>query len=99
MAIIQWLISLFIHPKQESNTMSEPLNDAASSEANSQPSSTIVQQQFTVTAADGAIAVPTQEVKTGVKDFEAALKFVESGVSQLGSAAKDELKALAVKYL
>lgn len=84
MAIIQWLISLFIHPKQEINTMSEPLNDAAVAVSVEQPTQ---------------VAQPAQEVKTGVKDFEAALKFVESGVSQLGSAAKDELKALAVKYL
>lgn len=39
------------------------------------------------------------EVKAGVADFEAALSFVESGVAQLGEAAKDELKELAKKYL
>ncbi|MBE5254528.1 hypothetical protein [Mixta mediterraneensis] len=44
-------------------------------------------------------ASPAAEVKAGVKDFEAALAFVESGVAQLGEAAKDELKALAKKYL
>ena len=44
-------------------------------------------------------ASPAAEVKAGVKDFEAALTFVESGVAQLGEAAKDELKALAKKYL
>lgn len=42
---------------------------------------------------------PAAEVKTGVKDFEAAFAFVEAGVAQLGGAAKDELKALAQKYL
>ncbi len=42
---------------------------------------------------------PSAEVKAGVADFEAALSFVESGVAQLGEAAKDELKALAKKYL
>ena len=42
---------------------------------------------------------PAAEVKAGVADFEAALSFVESGVAQLGEAAKDELKALAKKYL
>lgn len=42
---------------------------------------------------------PPEEVKAGVADFEAALAFVESGVAQLGEAAKDELKALAKKYL
>jgi len=39
------------------------------------------------------------EVKASVADFEAALSFVESGVAQLGDAAKDELKELAKKYL
>jgi hypothetical protein len=42
---------------------------------------------------------PVAVVKTGVKDFEAAFAFVEAGVAQLGDAAKDELKALAQKYL
>ncbi|MBZ6385134.1 MAG UNVERIFIED_CONTAM: hypothetical protein MIL04_03225 [Klebsiella aerogenes] len=42
---------------------------------------------------------PVAVVKTGVKDFEAAFNFVEQGVAQLGEAAKDELKALAQKYL
>ena len=42
---------------------------------------------------------PVVEVKTGVKDFEAAFSFVEQGVEMLGEAAKDELKALAQKYL
>lgn len=79
--------------------MSEPLNDNAVQVSNAQPSSIRAPQQITVTASDGAIAVPVQEAKAGVKDFEAALRFVESGVVQLGAAAKDELKALAVKYL
>lgn len=43
--------------------------------------------------------IPVAVVKTGVKDFEAAFAFVEAGVAQLGDAAKDELKALAQKYL
>lgn len=37
--------------------------------------------------------------RVGVADFEKALSFVESGVVQLGEAAKDELKELAKKYL
>jgi hypothetical protein len=44
-------------------------------------------------------ATPASEVKAGVKDFEAAFTFVEHGIAQLGEAAKDELKALAQKYL
>ena len=42
---------------------------------------------------------PEVEVKAGVKDFEAAFTFVEQGIAQLGEAAKEELKALAMKYL
>lgn len=50
-------------------------------------------------AATTVTATPAAEGKSGVQDFEAALAFVESGVAQLGAAAKDELKALAKKYL
>lgn len=82
---LTWLKSLFIHPKEESNQMSEPLNDA-----------TTVQPAAAVTT---EAATPVGEVKAGVQDFEAALAFVEAGVAQLGAAAKDELKSLAKKYL
>lgn len=50
-------------------------------------------------AAEAQEASPVVAVKAGVKDFEAAFTFVEQGVAQLGVAAKDELKALAQKYL
>ena len=83
---LTWLKSLFIHPKEESNQMSEPLNDATTVQPVAAP----------VTA---EVVTPAAEVKAGVQDFEAALAFVESGVAQLGAAAKDELKALAKKYL
>ncbi|MGG6193042.1 hypothetical protein ACQV2B_02945 [Pantoea allii] len=42
---------------------------------------------------------PAVAVKTSVKDFEAAFNFVERGIAQLGEAAKEEMKALAMKYL
>ncbi|MBC0853880.1 hypothetical protein [Pantoea stewartii] len=44
-------------------------------------------------------AIPAVAVKTSVKDFDAAFNFVEQGIGQLGEAAKEELKALAMKYL
>lgn len=50
-------------------------------------------------AGESAPVTPAAEVKSGVQDFEAALSFVESGVAQLGAAAKDDLKGLAKKYL
>ncbi|MGC6389664.1 hypothetical protein ACMV8I_18665 [Ewingella sp. S1.OA.A_B6] len=66
--------------------MSEPLVDTA-----------VVDNVAPV--APAVAAAPAVEAKAGVADFEAALSFVESGVAQLGEAAKDELKELAKKYL
>lgn len=79
-----WLIT-----KKESE-VSEPIAD-----------NTVVTSDPTAVTADTATvaAKPAAEVKAGVQDFEAALAFVESGVAQLGAAAKGELKALAKKYL
>ncbi|KTS33140.1 hypothetical protein NS389_14495 [Pantoea dispersa] len=48
------------------------------------------------TAASDAVA---QDISAGVRDFVQAFSFVEQGVLKLGSAAKDELIALAKKYL
>lgn len=84
---IIWLISLFIHPKEENNQMSEPLNDA-----------TVVQPALAAPAT-AEVVTPATEVKSGVQDFEAAMNFVVDGVEKLGDAAKDELIALAKKYL
>ncbi|WP_158780499.1 hypothetical protein [Pantoea sp. BAV 3049] len=80
---LNWLKGLFIHPK-ETNTMAE--NTVVTEPAVSAEPSTVTN-------------APVVEAKAGVQDFEAALAFVESGVAQLGEAAKDELKALAKKYL
>lgn len=55
--------------------------------------------QVEVQPATVVVADPAAEASSGVKDFEAAWEFVETGVAKLGDAAKDELKALAVKYL
>mgnify|MGYP004709662527 CR=1 FL=1 len=41
----------------------------------------------------------SQDINASVKDFTQAFNFVESGVEKLGAAAKDELIALARKYL
>jgi len=84
---ITWLISLFIHPKEENNQMSEPLNDAT------------VVQSVSAVPATAEVVTPATEVKDGVHDFEAALHFVRDGVKKLGDAAEDELIALAKKYL
>jgi hypothetical protein len=85
MNILSWLKGQFIHPEEGSNEMSESLNDEA-----------VEQSGF---SAEAAQTPPSAEVKVGVHDFEAALAFVESGVALLGEAAKDDVKALAIKYL
>ena len=41
----------------------------------------------------------SQDINASVKDFTQAFNFVESGVEKLGAGAKDELIALARKYL
>lgn len=70
--------------------MSEPLNDT-----------TVDQQNVTgqVVAPAPVADVAVAEVKAGVQDFEKAFQFVADGVAQLGAGAKDELFALAKKYL
>lgn len=111
MKIIEWLKSLFIHPKEESTEMSEPLNDASTATGTTvqqaetalptaaQPVAPVAQADDVQTKSPAAAAIDNFLSSKGVNDFEAALAFVESGVAQLGTAAKDELKALAVKYL
>lgn len=76
---------LWLITKKESE-VSEPITDTTV--VNTEP-----------VAATTVTATPAAEAKSGVQDFEAALAFVESGVAQLGAAAKDELKVLAKKYL
>lgn len=99
---LNWLKGLFIHSTSETKTMTDQVVDVPATAADTATDSTD-------TAAAAASADVVQPVagaetlaagaRTGVQDFEAALAFVESGLAQLGSAAKDELKALAKKYL
>jgi hypothetical protein len=95
--ILAWLFVFFYTPvpnkviqPPEVETMSEPLVDESETVVEAAPAAVVSE------AVSPAVAA---EVKTGVADFEAALSFVESGVAQLGEAAKDELKELAKKYL
>lgn len=81
--ILLWLISIYLKP--------------ATTETKT-PEVEIMSEQPVVVQAVVSSAV-ADEVKAGVADFDAALSFVESGVAQLGEAAKDELKELAKKYL
>ena len=81
--ILLWLISIYLKP--------------ATTETKT-PEVEIMSDQPVVVPAVVSSSV-ADEVKAGVTDFDAALSFVESGVAQLGEAAKDELKELAKKYL
>lgn len=80
---LKWLLT-----KAEPKTKESTVSDITASD------STVTDEQ-PVTAQ----AAPVSALKTGVKDFEAAFNFVEQGITQLGEAAKDDLKALALKYL
>lgn len=81
--ILLWLISIYLKP--------------ATTETKTPEVETMSDQPVVVPAVVSTAVA--DEVKAGVADFEAALSFVESGVAQLGEAAKDELKELAKKYL
>ncbi len=86
--LINWLKSLFINTKEETKTMTDQVVEV--------PTEATVQLE---TQPAVVVADPADEASAGVKDFEAAWEFVETGVAKLGEAAKDELKALAKKYL
>lgn len=88
-----WLIT-----KHQKET---PVTDITASDTAPEAAATVqtVAADPTPTPTPTPIPVTVEVVKTGVKDFEAAFAFVEAGVAQLGDAAKDELKALAQKYL
>ena len=80
---LKWLLT-----KAEPKTKESTVSDITASD------STVTDEQSVTSQ-----AAPVSALKTGVKDFEAAFNFVEQGVAQLGEAAKDDLKALALKYL
>lgn len=101
---LAWLKSIYFKPAQaetqtpEESAMSDiPLDVAA------QPAVEVVTKAIpdSEPVLDQAAAdqSPSAEAKAGVADLDAALNFIESGVAQLGDAAKNELKALAKKYL
>lgn len=85
---LTWLISIYFKPAQAETQTPEVIV---------MPEELVDEVAAPVTAV--VAPTPVEEVKAGVADFEAALAFVESGVAQLGEAAKDELKELAKKYL
>lgn len=85
---------LWLTTKHQKET---PMTDITASDTAPEAASAV--QAVAVDPTPTPIPVTVEVVKTGVNDFEAAFAFVEAGVAQLGDAAKDELKALAQKYL
>lgn len=86
---IKWLLTKEPETKEEIVTDSAVVTDTPATDTATTTSPDVT----TVTE------TPVAVVKTGVKDFEAAFSFVEQGIAQLGEEAKEELKALAQKYL
>ncbi len=110
---LTWLKSLFIHPKEESNQMSEPLTDASTNTGTTvqqtetalpatlqQPSATPA-EPAAEQAPQSAVAKAVENVLAGnmVRDFDAAFDFVRDGMVKLGETAKADLISLAKKYL
>ncbi|EKN6086536.1 hypothetical protein DVQ51_09555 [Yersinia enterocolitica] len=97
---LAWLKTIYFKPASaetqtpEVSTMSDISVDVAA-----QPAVAVVDQVAPAPVAVAEDPTPAAEAKVGVADLDAALNFIESGVAQLGDAAKDELKALAKKYL
>lgn len=87
---------------QQLATQDTLANGSASAGASAASTPGIRNDQATATspvAAAGVSDAVSQDISAGVKDFVQAFSFVEQGVVRLGAAAKDELIALAKKYL
>lgn len=102
---LAWLKSIYFKPAQaetqtpEVSIMSDvPVSDSQPAAGQIIAADGEVNIQAPVINITGSLS-PAAEVKAGVADLDAALNFIESGVAQLGEAAKDELKELAKKYL
>ena len=75
----------------------DPLDNGSASAGPSSASTVgILAEQPAVGVITDAVS---QDINASVKDFTQAFNFVENGVEKLGAAAKDELIALAGKYL
>lgn len=95
-----WLKTIYFKPAPAAAQTPEvePMSDIPVDVA-AQPAVAVVDQVAPAPVAVAEDPTPTAEAKAGVADLDAALNFIESGVAQLGEAAKDELKELAKKYL
>lgn len=97
---LAWLKSIYFKPTQtETQTPEESAMSDIPVDVAAQPAVAVVDQVAPAPVAVAEDPTPTAEAKAGVADLDAALNFIESGVAQLGEAAKDELKELAKKYL
>lgn len=83
--------------------------DATTGQASAQAVNEAIQQPVPLVDAGGEVsATPAaqpaadnvqNDLSAGVKDFSAAFDFVQQGIEHLGAAARNELFALARKYL
>lgn len=97
---LAWLKSIYIKPAQaETPTPKETTMSDIPVDVAAQPTVAVVDMVAPAPVAVAEDPTPAAEAKAGVSDLDAALNFIESGVAQLGEAAKDELKELAKKYL
>lgn len=86
-------------PVDTADAIPQPVASSVAADASPQSSaSPVVTADATPQPAMAASAV-NQDISASVKDFTQAFNFVEQGVEKLGVAAKDELIALARKYL
>ncbi|THD53199.1 hypothetical protein ERD95_06075 [Enterobacteriaceae bacterium ML5] len=95
--ILLWLINIYFKPVTTETKTPEVETMSDLSVGDSQPAVEVVTK--VTTDSDPTAVQAVAEAKAGVADLDAALNFIESGVAQLGEAAKDELKELAKKYL
>lgn len=99
--ILLRLISFFYTPVTQTETQTPEVSTMSDIPVDvaAQPAVAAVDTASPAPVAVVVEPTPAAEVKAGVADLDAALSFIESGVAQLGGAAKDELKELAKKYL
>lgn len=88
-----------VSPVDTADAIPQPVASSVATDAPPQSSASPVVTADAVPQPAMAASAVDQDISASVKDFTQAFNFVEQGVVQLGVAAKDELIALARKYL
>jgi len=86
-------------PAAAADAITQPAASSVATDAPPQSSASPVVTADAIPQPAMAASAVDQDISASVKDFTQAFNFVEQGVVQLGVAAKDELIALARKYL